>query len=133
MKKILLLSVTLLLSGCISSSQVNERISAWDNVALNDLINAWGVPTKTQVIAQRKFHVWNSKADANSPAFGISVGSHGRHSGISISSLFGGDNQENVCSRVVEVDGADNILSITWTGDKTLCYELTPEKIEAIE
>ena len=134
MKNITIILFSLLFSsvlmGCISTSQVNERLSAWENVNLSDLINSWGVPTKQQEIAGRKFYVWNNKANSSSPTLGVSVGSHGGHGGISISSLFGGDTEENICSRVVEVDMEDNILSINWTGKPSLCYELTPMKIE---
>ena len=134
MKKFTKILFTLLfitvLTGCISTSQVNERVGAWENVNLADLINSWGVPTKEHEIAGRKFYVWNNKDNSSSPTFGVSVGSHGGHSGISISSLFGGDTEENICSRVVEVDMEDKILSINWTGKPSLCYELTPQKIE---
>ena len=118
-----------LLTGCITTSQVNERVSAWEDVTLSDLINSWGVPTKQQEITGRLFYVWNNKDNSSSPTFGVSVGSHGGHGGISISSLFGGDTEENICSRVVEVDIEDKILSINWTGKPSLCYELTPQKI----
>ncbi|PCJ45776.1 MAG: hypothetical protein COA74_14990 [Gammaproteobacteria bacterium] len=129
MKKNILLILMLSLTACISTSQVNERLGAWDNVTLSDLINSWGVPTKEQEIASRKFYVWNNKNNDSSPTIGVSLGSHGGRGGISISSLFGGETEENICSRVVEVDAEDNILSITWTGKPSLCYELTPEKL----
>ena len=118
------------LTGCISTSQVNEHLGAWENVNIADLISSWGIPTKQQEIAGRKFYVWNNKENSSLPTFGVSVGSHGGNSGISINSLFGGDTEENICSRVVEVDMADKILSINWTGKPSLCYELTPQKIE---
>jgi len=134
MKKITLVLFALLfssaLTGCISSSQVNERLGAWENLNLADLINSWGVPSKQQEITGRKFYVWNNKDNRSSPTLGVSVGSFGGHGGISIGSLFGGGTDENICSRVVEVDMEDKILSINWTGKPSLCYELTPQKIE---
>jgi len=118
------------LTGCITTSQVNDRVGAWEAMDLADLVNSWGVPTKQQEIADRKFYVWNNKDNSSSPTFGVSVGSGGRHSSISMSSFFGGDSEENICSRVVEVDMEDKILGIHWTGKPSLCYELTPEKID---
>ena len=122
-----------MLSGCISMEQANNRINAWENVTLTDLINAWGVPSKEQKIDGRKFYIWNNKDLDRSPTIGVSAGSFGGHGGISISSLFGGGTEENFCSRVVEIDvnanGKETIKTIQWTGKPKLCYELTPEKL----
>ncbi len=128
MKKILFILTIILLSGCVSKKQVDQKISAWDNVTLTDLISAWGLPGKEQVIAGRKFYVWNNKDNSNSPAIGISAGSFGGRGGISIGTLFGGGSEENFCSRVVEVGDNDQIIDIQWTGNPKLCLEMTPER-----
>jgi len=130
MKKLLLILTVLFLNGCVTTKQVDERISAWDNVTLTDLINAWGVPSKEQVIADRKFYIWNSKGTSNSPAIGISAGSFGGRGGISLSTLFGGGREENFCSRVVEVDADERVKNIQWTGKPSLCFDMIPERIE---
>jgi len=128
MKKILFVLTALMLSGCVTMEQANERITAWDNVTLVDLITAWGLPGKEQVIADRKFYVWNNKDNSNSPAIGISAGSFGGRGGISIGTLFGGGSEENFCSRVVEVDESEQIKTIQWTGNPKLCFDLTPKR-----
>jgi len=128
MKKILFVLTALMLSGCVTMEQANERITAWDNVTLADLITAWGLPGKEQVIADRKFYVWNNKDNSNSPAIGISAGSFGGRGGISIGTLFGGGSEENFCSRVVEVDESEQIKTIQWTGNPKLCFDLTPKR-----
>jgi len=128
MKKLILLTTLLVIGGCVTSQQANERINAWDSVTLNDLITAWGLPTKTQVISERKFYIWNNKDTSASPAIGLSAGSFGRRGGISIGTLFGGGSEEDFCSRVVEVDAGEQIKSIKWSGNPELCFELTPKK-----
>ncbi len=129
MKAIIVLFMTVILTGCVSMEQTNQRINAWDNVSLTDLFNSWGVPTKEQRIAERKFYIWNSKDSSNTPTIGVSLGSYGGHGGISVSSLFGGGREENFCSRVVEVDAEEQIKSIQWTGEPKLCYDLTPVRL----
>ena len=117
------------LAGCITMEQTNQRVNAWQNVTLSDLINSWGVPTKEQVIAERKYYIWNNASNDSSPTIGLSAGSYGGHGGISIGTLLGGNTEENFCSRVVEVDADDKIQSIKWNGKPKLCYELTPERL----
>ena len=130
MNKLLIILLFISVSGCISPRLVTERIDTWDSVTIDELFNAWGVPTKEQLIANRKFYVWISKASNLSPTVGVSIGSHGRSAGINFTTLFGTSSGEDYCSRQVEVDDDNNILSITWSGDASLCYELTPIKLE---
>ncbi|MCP4273046.1 MAG: hypothetical protein GY781_13980 [Gammaproteobacteria bacterium] len=129
MKKTLFILTVFIISGCVTTEQANQRISAWDNVTLTDLINAWGVPTKEQEIAERKFYIWNSQGTSNTPAIGISAGSFGGRGGISIGTLFGGSTEENFCSRVVEVDSDEKVNNIQWTGKPGLCFDMTPERV----
>ena len=129
MKKLIIACLILPLMGCVSMQQTNQRINAWQNVTLTDLINSWGVPTKEQVIAKKKFYIWNNTSSGSSPAIGLSAGSFGGRGGISISTIFGGNRDENFCSRVVEVDADNNVTSVKWNGRPKLCYDLTPERI----
>jgi len=87
------------------------------------------VPTKSKIIAERKYYIWNAKSEYRSSTVGVSLGSFGRHGGISIGTILGGDAEENICSRVVEVDTNDNVKSVQWTGDAKLCRDLTPERL----
>jgi len=130
MKKVLFIFTVFMISGCVTTKQVDERINAWDDVTLTDLINAWGVPTKEQLIADRKFYIWNSKGTSNSPAIGISAGSFGGRGIISIGTIFGGSTEENFCSRVVEVDADEKVKNIQWTGKPSLCFDMIPERIK---
>lgn len=129
MRMNVILCLLFILSGCVTIEQVDQRVSAWNNVTLTDLINSWGVPTKDQSIAGRKFYSWNNKANSSNPTIGLSFGSRGGHSGVSVSTLFGGDMEENMCSRVVEVDENEQVKSIQWSGEPELCFEVTPERL----
>ena len=129
MRTALILVISLILLGCTTMEQANGRISAWQNSSLDNLVQAWGLPTKEQTIGSRKFYVWTSHDASNSPAIGISLGTGGRHGGISLATLFGGGHEEDYCSRVVEVDKQEAIIGIQWNGDPSLCYKATPELI----
>ena len=128
--RILFSSIFLLtLTACVSMQEADNRVLAWQTTNLDTLIQAWGLPDKEQVIASRKFYVWNSLDNSTGPTIGVSVGTGGRRGGISLGTLLGGDSEQNYCSRVVEVDANDNIVGIQWNGDPALCYEVTPELI----
>lgn len=127
MKYILIIILALTLTACVTMQQADARVQAWQETTLDTLIKAWGLPDKEQTIASRKFYVWNSLDDSTSPTVGISLGTGGRHGGISLGTLLGGDSEQNYCSRVVEVDANDNIIGIQWNGEPSLCYEVTPE------
>lgn len=133
MKHLFIIVLMFTLSACVTLEDADKRVQAWKNTELNTLIKAWGLPDKEQVISQRKFYVWNSLADSNSPSIGISVGTGGRHGGISLGTILGGNTEQNFCSRVVEVDANDNIIGIQWNGDPAVCYDVTPELIVPAE
>ena len=122
-----------MLAGCVTTQQANERIYAWKDVTLDDLITAWGVPKREQEIAGRKFYVWSDKDTSTSPAISVSTGSYGSRGGISIGTLFGGGSEDDFCSRVAEVDEVGKVKNIQWSGDASLCYDLTPEKASKSE
>lgn len=117
-----------LLSGCVSLKQADERILAWQSSNLDDLIQAWGLPTKEVTVASRNYLVWNNEKQSSDVGVGITLGTGGRHGGISLTTLLGGDAEQNMCSRVVEIDEERNILGIQWNGEPSLCFDVTPEK-----
>jgi len=121
---------SILLTSCVSVKQADDRILAWNSAeTLQEIIDAWGIPNKSKVIAEHKYYIWNARAESRSPTMGVSVGSFGGHGGISIGTILGGDAEQNICSRVVEVDADNNVKSVQWTGDAKLCRDLTPEKL----
>ena len=126
---VIILGVALLLSGCVTNQQVDDRITPWRGASLQQLLDAWGVPTREQKVANRHYLIWNDYQEDSGVDVGISVGgSIGRNAGISLSTLLGGTTEDNVCSRVVEIDEQQNIVGIQWNGEPSTCFDVTPEK-----
>ena len=126
-KNTLLLGLTVILSGCVTMKQVDERIAPWRTATVQQLIDAWGVPTKEQKVASRHYLIWNNYEVDSGVDVGISVGGTiGRNAAINLSTLFGGSAEEDVCSRVVEIDAEENILGIQWNGAPSTCFDVTP-------
>ena len=126
---VIIVGVTLLLSGCVTSQQVDDRITPWRGASLQQLLDAWGVPTREQKVANRHYLIWNNYQEDSGVDVGISVGgSIGRNAGISLSTLLGGNAEDSVCSRVVEIDEQQNILGIQWNGEPSTCFDVIPEK-----
>ena len=126
---VILLGLSLLLSACVTSQQVDERITPWRGASLQQILDAWGVPTREQKVGNRHYLIWNDYQQDGGVDVGISVGGAiGRNAGISLSTLLGGTAEDNVCSRVVEIDEQQNILGIQWNGEPSTCFDVTPEK-----
>ena len=126
---VLLLLVTLTIAGCVTTAKMDERMTPWREASLQQIIDAWGVPTKEQKVGDRHFLIWNNISKDSGVDIGISLGGAiGRNAGISISTLLGGSAEENVCSRVVEIDAEQKILGITWNGEPSTCFDVTPAR-----
>ncbi len=122
--------ICVLLPACVTTQQVEERITPWRKANLEQLIQAWGIPTKEQKVADRHYLIWNDYEQESGVDVGISVGGAiGRNAGLSISTLLGGNAEENVCSRVVEIDAEQNILGIQWNGAPSVCFDVTPSRV----
>ena len=116
----------LLLGGCVTSQQMTEKMTPWKSSQLTQFLDSWGPPTRQQTVAGRNYLIWNNTETSSSPDFGISIGIGGSRGGISINQLFAGSEEENFCSRVVEIDAAEQILGIHWSGKPSVCFDVTP-------
>ena len=125
--------ITAMLTGCVTSQQINEKITPWQTSQLVQLLDSWGPPTKQQTVAGRNYLIWNDTETSSSPDFGISIGIGGSRGGISINQLFAGSQEENFCSRVVEIDDTDQILGIHWSGKPSVCFDVTPNHPSQID
>jgi hypothetical protein len=106
---------------------MTERISPWKTSQLSALLDSWGPPTRQQQVAGRNYLIWNNTETSSSPNVGISIGIGGSRGGISLNQLFAGSDEENFCSRVVEINDADQIIGIQWSGKPSVCFDVTPE------
>jgi hypothetical protein len=129
--KFLVLLFTLTLLGCssIPIEQVNNRISEWKGLNIDELIKYWGLPSNQRQIGDKNYAEWLNKS--NEPGnLAISLGSatRNRHTGIGIGlSLFDLGGTDDSCSRLVTYDSSNTVLEISWQGTKKYCYELTPD------
>ena len=130
---ILVASVSILITGCVTVAKVNDRIQPWETASLQQIIDAWGPPTKEQTVGTRIFLVWNDVAQESGIDIGISIGgSISRNAGVSLSTLLPGATEENVCSRVIEIDSEQTILGVSWNGDPSTCFNVIPARAEPV-
>lgn len=130
MKQLILVSLAFAaLTGCVSMAKMDERMEPWQTASLQQIIDAWGPPTKEQTVGERIFLIWNDASQDSGFNIGISIGgSVGRNAGVNLSTLIPGTNEESVCSRVVEIDSEQNILGVSWNGEPSTCFDVTPAR-----
>ena len=127
-----LVALCLYLTGCTSIpiAQVNDRINAWQNSDIEQLIKYWGVPTKKQEISGNFYAEWlNKESSPGNTAISIGSGSHSRHSSIGFGlTLFDLGGSDDVCSRIVTYDKNGLVTDISWKGTQDYCYQITPDR-----
>jgi len=131
MKKYTLFLI-ILLSSCssIPVEQVNDRLQAWKNSDIDQIIKYWGVPTKKQEVNGIYYAEWlNKESEKGNAAVSIGTGSRSRHSSFGFGlTLFDLGGTDDVCSRIVTYNETGKVVKIIWKGTKDFCYELTPDK-----
>ncbi len=129
-KTIIILYLSLTACTSIPIEQVNNRIDAWNNTNIKQLIKYWGVPTKQQEISGIYYAEWlNKESSPGNTAISIGSGSHSRHSSIGFGlTLFDLGGTDDVCSRIVTYDKNDTVTDISWKGTQNYCFEITPDR-----
>jgi len=128
--------MSLFLSACssIPPTQVDDRIFAWKEASIDQLIKYWGLPTKQHKINGRVYAEWvNQQNDSGNTA--ISVGADHLSSRTSVGfgvTLFDLGQSNDVCSRTVEYDELGVVLDINWNGNQDYCFNLTPDRSKLI-
>lgn len=124
------------LAACTSIpiTQVNDRIHAWKNANIEQLIKYWGVPTKKQEISGNYYAEWlNKESTPGNTAISIGSGSHSRHSSIGFGlTLFDLGGTDDVCSRIVTYDKNGSVTDISWKGTQNYCYQITPDRSQIL-
>jgi len=128
----LLIIVSLFLSACssIPQTQVDDRIFAWKDASIDELIKYWGLPTKQHKINGRFYAEWVNQQDESGNA-AVSIGSSRLSSRTSVGfgvTLFDLGMSNDVCSRTVEYDDLGVVIDINWNGNQVYCFNLTPER-----
>jgi len=125
------------LTACtnIPVNQVNDRLQAWKNTNIDELIKYWGVPSRQQQVAGKWHAEWiNEEHSSGNTALSVGSRSFGRRSsfgfGLTLFELGGSD---DACSRLVTYSENGDIAEISWKGSKNYCYEITPDRLEVIK
>jgi len=50
------------LSGCVSAVKMDERMQPWKTASLQQILDAWGPPTREQTVGERIFLIWNDES-----------------------------------------------------------------------
>lgn len=133
--------ITIILCLCITActsipvSQVNDRVHAWKNANIDELIKYWGVPSKKQQINDKYYAEWlNKESTPGNSAITLGSGVHSRHSSIGLGlTLFELGGSDDVCSRLVTYDNNGNVIEISWKGTQNYCYDITPDRNQILK
>ena len=131
---VFILCLSLTACSSIPINQVNDRLQAWKNTTIEQVIKYWGVPTKKQEIGGSFYAEWlNKESSPGNTAISIGSGSHSRHSSIGFGlTLFDLGGTDDVCSRIVTYDKNGAVIDVSWKGTQNYCYEITPDRNQVI-
>jgi len=130
MKKfILLLLFSLTACSSVPLQQVDDRLQAWKQSDITQIIKYWGIPTKKHEINGKFYAEWLNKESGDSnTAVSIGTGTRSGHTSIGLGlTLFEFGGTDDVCSRTVTYSKDGSIIEISWKGTKNFCYEITPD------
>ncbi len=114
MKKILLILSILpffLLSGCGTKTVMNSIMSSWEGCHIDKVIDQWGYPDYEKTVAGHKLFVW----EHNKSEF---------YTG-STNTLY---KIKEYCTRTLEVDDNNIVISWEWKGNDCPSFELDEYK-----
>ena len=129
-KSTIILCLSLTACSSIPINQVNDRLQAWKNSAIDEVIKYWGIPTKKQEINGNFYAEWlNKESSPGNTAISIGSGSHSRHSSIGFGlTLFELGGTDDICSRIVTYNKNGTVTDVSWKGTQNYCYEITPDR-----
>ncbi len=125
---IIILFLSLSACSSIPIEQINDRIQAWKNTNIDQLIKYWGIPSKKQEINGIFYAEWlNKESDPNNTAITVGTGSYSRYRSIGLGlTLFDFGGTDDVCSRMVTYDDEGYVIDVSWKGTRDYCYKITP-------
>jgi hypothetical protein len=115
--------VLALAAGC-ASQPVPEAREGWQDAAYDDVVLAWGTPTRSALLSDGRYaYTWVSEGSLPrtgvSPSIGIGVGSGGI--GIGTGVVFGGAGAEFArCERMLIFEGG-RVVDQAWQGPTEYC------------
>ncbi len=129
-KIVTIFCLTLTACTSIPITQVDDRLQAWKNANIEQVIKYWGLPTKQQEIGENFYAEWlNKESSPGNTAISLGSGSHSRHSSIGFGlTLFDLGGTDDVCSRIVTYDKNGAVTDVSWKGTQNYCFEITPDR-----
>ncbi len=130
MKFVLSFFAALILTACagVPPAEVDSQLGAWKGAHIDELIQAWGVPTGERTINDVRYAEWRSRRISSSPAISVGVGGGGNRGFGSVGTTVGGGPEENTCFRQAAYDQQGIVTRLTWNGDATTCSEAIPPR-----
>ncbi len=136
-RKLTLTSITMaifILAGCTSIpiADVNQRINSWQSASFDQIIQYWGLPSKTTQVNDIYYAEW-SHTEHQQGNSSVSVGSGTRigNGAIGIGfTLFQLGGSDDTCNRTIRYRKSGEVIDIRWQGDQDFCYKLTPDRAE---
>ncbi len=117
--KLLLILLTVIVSGCSTTSTMNKIMGSWHGEHLDAVIEQWGYPTSQANIAGRQLYYWQKTTNSVIPIYTPQSGSFnvGTTSGTYRGSTTSYIPVSGTCVRVLEVDDKNIVKRWQWEGD----------------
>ncbi len=126
-KNLLVCGVFSYLTACATYSKqdVDQQLSQFNGLTLQQLIALWGVPNRQFEANGQQFVEWNKQEDDGSQSrVSIGSGTGGRGSFFGIGVSFPLSSEPDTCQLRATTDSEKhNVLNLQWQGDKNYCGE----------
>lgn len=117
MRKFVLATSLLALSGCATTSVMNGIMSSWEGSNIDAVVAQWGYPGEQREFNGKKLYVWHHNKSAYIPATTNTTGTINPYGGLNVTSTTtGGHAIYGACDRILEVDGSGNVVRWEWQG-----------------
>jgi hypothetical protein len=122
------------LGGCASGGMgggvMNGIMASWQGATLDEAIAAWGYPHAERNIAGRRIFVWDRSLRLTMPATASTTGTAQRIGGTTYYSgtttTVGGGTSDWSCTRMLEVNADNKVVSWQWEGNNCPFMEAGP-------
>ncbi len=115
------------LSACAhySKQEVDTAMEHFRPFTLQQLIAAWGVPSKQFEMDDRYYVEWHNEEQASQSSISVGSASGGRNWFGGIGMTFPIESENDVCIRQAQVDKTrTQVLELKWNGNSDFCGEL---------
>ncbi|MEZ8990095.1 hypothetical protein AB4571_15345 [Vibrio breoganii] len=127
MKKLLLIVVITILSGCATTERYNAILDTWMGHDTEELVNSWGYPDNSFVAPNgNKVYVYGYQASTYVPQTNYTTTTYnavgGTLYGNSTTNSVGGYTVQHNCTTFFEVDESGTLVNWRWKGNACKSY-----------